>query len=896
MNLPVTAPTANHTFVDWTETDFGLILRENNVEYSLADNYWQAGELKQVQGWILDLSFVLSELPGALEVLVPILIAEDVPFRIIYDQQTATDFVHGYVGIEKIGKMITVFCPTEGHACELAIKLVALTKDLSGPAVLTDRHLGGTVYARYGGFNPVLLQTEKGKKEPHIYAPDGTLVPDTELIPFQLPAGIAWPFERIARVDPPPAKKVLNYVYRPVSVLKEDVRGNVYKGLYLKSLFRVKNCVIKQGKKGMTSDLYGREMHHRLAWQQTLHHNLKNIVPLPEIYDLFIEDGDTYLAMEYINGCSLYEKIKEINTGSVCWQELTIEQRLLILGFVTEIVTVINDLHQEGYVHRDIHPGNFMVDKQNKLYLIDIELAYSVTQAQPTPPFAYGTAGFMSPEQQDIQVPTFKEDIYGIGATMINMFTGFSPVKFEHGDKDRLKANLDLMIGDATLGDLIMQCIDADPAHRPELADILAVLQKHQVALKNGAITHLQKHEVSNNVQKKLTDTINSGLLGLVEEPIIMSNDLWYFKVTKQKNAGVPQMREYTKYPGMRNGMAGVLFVLAKAAKSGLNVAHLRENYLRSKAYLEEYITDDTSDANEGFYDGKAGVGVSLAEGIGAGLLDDNEGNRSLISACFRRPDNMASELTAATGAAGKGLALLYCRKYLDETYWESLITQITGEIIRRQQPSGLWLQSAAKWGKTSSVKASFGEGETGIIWYLLNAYAIAPNEQTLLAVERSLAKLLKKANGTLKGSISVFFDKNNHRGLEGDELSGLLMVLIRAYEILKSNDCRQLVERIFRTLPYGLVHNNFTSWNGLASLGEAYLSAWQVFGDEEWKSRADWLASVYVHLQGQNPKGSAFWMMDESDAPTAGFMTGNSGILHFLIRARSGGKSFYLY
>jgi len=70
-----------------------------------------------------------------------------------------------------------------------------------------------------------------------------------------------------------------------------------------------------------------------------------------------------------------------------------------------------------------------------------------------------------------------------------------------------------------------------------------------------------------------------------------------------------------------------------------------------------------------------------------------------------------------------------------------------------------------------------------------------------------------------------------------------------------------------------------------MAALGELYLEAGRVFKSEEWYTRANLIANVFIHTFLKNQEGSGYWNMEERNAPTADFMVGNSGIIHFLAR-----------
>jgi hypothetical protein len=87
------------------------------------------------------------------------------------------------------------------------------------------------------------------------------------------------------------------------------------------------------------------------------------------------------------------------------------------------------------------------------------------------------------------------------------------------------------------------------------------------------------------------------------------------------------------------------------------------------------------------------------------------------------------------------------------------------------------------------------------------------------------------------------------------------------------------------RNHPTHLYSIDFTQGNGLAGLGEVYLEAAKVFQSGEWQDRADWIAQFLLHHFCQQKDGVCYWMPDGSPFTTAGFMGGNSGIIHFLLR-----------
>jgi hypothetical protein len=80
-----------------------------------------------------------------------------------------------------------------------------------------------------------------------------------------------------------------------------------------------------------------------------------------------------------------------------------------------------------------------------------------------------------------------------------------------------------------------------------------------------------------------------------------------------------------------------------------------------------------------------------------------------------------------------------------------------------------------------------------------------------------------------------------------------------------------------------------------LAGLGEIYLEAFRVFRDESWRDRAAWIASYFTHTGRKSRSGAIYWIVERINTPTADLMTGNAGIIHFLIRFHSNNKIPFL-
>ena len=861
--------------------DYSEILDKYGLSYSRVGFHLQVGEIIGVQGWILHISVVRSEIVALLDLLIPVLISRKVAFKIVKDKDTAKTLLDGDFGASLVGKVISLYPASSEDAIELANVCVMLCTPFKGPGIITDVHLGGNVYTRYGSFNPIMLSDAAGKEDRYIYDAAGNLVPDIYTVPFAMPAGVEWPFGSFASPLPVPRKKIFHEIYKLVSLLKSDSKGDVIKALYLRHYLFVHWCVIKQGRKNMWSDDYGRDITDRLLWQRDLHVKLSGLVPLPKIVDLFVEEGDTHLAMEYIKGVSLYKYITDLNDTCCAWEELPNRKRITIVDFLLTLCEVIGAMHDNGYVHRDVTPVNFMVDKKKKLFLIDIELAYSLTENQPSPPFEFGTYGFMSPEQMLMSQPTIKEDIYGLGATFSTLITGLPPSVFTVGNRDLLRDNLLFFIRDQSMVEMIVACLEHDPADRPDTQYIYKTLLGYRYTL-SESVRNKEEVTADKKIDKnKLRFVIEESITGLVLAPTLIHKDLWQSRLSSADNIPESQRKGFGKSGGLYEGITGVLYFLGKAKRAGFDTESCRMAYDKGWDYIKTTYLNEVGSMPPGLYGGAAGMALALISGMDAGLLPNNEENRLYLQQCLTL-DPVA--LDVKTGAAGQGIVLLQAGQYLDEAILQQSLQKCLTFIYQQQQKEGYWVTIGASETKQSPA-ASLAFGNTGITWFLLEYASRYKDNEALTAAMHSLTVLTKLSDELDRLLTGKGYRQIIDNAQTWDGISGLVLCFLKGFELFRDEKYKHYAERLLSHYPEKLVHENFNQDVGLAGVGELYLEMYRVLKEERWRRRADWIAQSLVHTVKAENGGGYHWIINNAGHPTADFMTGSSGIIHFLIR-----------
>ncbi len=154
-------------------------------------------------------------------------------------------------------------------------------------------------------------------------------------------------------------------------------------------------------------------------------------------HDVACYKGTHYLVLEYIEGRSLAERLAStdgpIPIGAAC-------------GYIVQAAAGLKHAHDKGIAHRDIKPGNILVDKEGVVKILDMGLArfFDVDSDRITRDLdggtVMGTADYVAPEQlMDSATADHRADIYSLGATFYHLVTGRPP--FEGSTTAKLVAH-----------------------------------------------------------------------------------------------------------------------------------------------------------------------------------------------------------------------------------------------------------------------------------------------------------------------------------------------------------------------------------------------------------------------------------------------------------------------
>jgi serine/threonine protein kinase/Tfp pilus assembly protein PilF len=221
------------------------------------------------------------------------------------------------------------------------------------------------------------------------------------------------------------------------------------------------------------------------------------IVPIHEVGE---RDGSCYFSMKFIEGGQLDEVVGRT--------PISIRQAAELIA---KVAHTVHYAHEHGILHRDIKPGNILLDQKGEAHLTDFGLARLVeTESTVTgTKEVLGTPSYMAPEQAvgETRKLTSATDVYGLGAVLYQLLTGHPPfaggttyetIRLLLDTEPRPPRQLNPKM-DRDLSTICLKCLEKDPKRRYSsalaLAEDLEHWLKHEPirAKRSGFFTHTRK-------------------------------------------------------------------------------------------------------------------------------------------------------------------------------------------------------------------------------------------------------------------------------------------------------------------------------------------------------------------------------------------------------------------
>ncbi len=215
-----------------------------------------------------------------------------------------------------------------------------------------------------------------------------------------------------------PPQSLLQQRYVIVGQAGKGGMGAVYQAVDTRDTHR--RVAIKEMSQGHLSDAGLAEATAQFQREATLLGRLSH-PNLPHIYDAFNERGRSYLVMDFIDGKTLLQLLKESG-----FRPLPVAQ---VLGYALQLCDVLAYLHQQHppIIFRDLKPTNVMVTANGHVFLIDFGIARIFKEGQEQDTALLGSPGYAAPEQHGSAQTNPRSDLYSLGATLHCCLTGRDP-------------------------------------------------------------------------------------------------------------------------------------------------------------------------------------------------------------------------------------------------------------------------------------------------------------------------------------------------------------------------------------------------------------------------------------------------------------------------------------
>src|SRR5712671_1956921 len=234
----------------------------------------------------------------------------------------------------------------------------------------------------------------------------------------------------------------------------------------------------------------------------------KNII---RIFDVRDSGGLKFITMEYVEGQDLGSLVE--SRGKLTFTES--------VAIVMQVCSGLACAHAEGVVHRDLKPGNIMVDPQGRVVVMDFGLARADNIGQMTQTGAVmGTYQYMSPEQAKGTKADARSDIFTVGIILYELLTGKTPYSADSALASLLKRTQEPALPAAQinpaiprpLSAIVARCLEREVAKRYQTADDL---RNDLKAFNGGSTVSLSTPRISGKMLGLVASFVLAGLIAV---------------------------------------------------------------------------------------------------------------------------------------------------------------------------------------------------------------------------------------------------------------------------------------------------------------------------------------------------------------------------------------------
>jgi tRNA A-37 threonylcarbamoyl transferase component Bud32 len=332
------------------------------------------------QGWKIHVAACLDNANQLLDTVGDYCLQRRISFKFLRSRDVLLLANAKYAHRGSSGKFITIY-PADEEQLEAVLNELGEALDGSrGPYILSDlRWANGPLHVRYGGFDVRHCLSETGALVLAIEDPNGKLVPDRRETTFRAPAWVTLPAFLEPHLVARNSVKVDSLPYRIERALHFSNAGGLYLGRDVQTDAQV---VLKEARPYAGLDLSGTDAVTRLLREQKIMDRLAGLDAVPATHGSFTLGEHHFLALEFVDTKPLRKAIAEqyplLPHGTN--ERAIAEYTSWALDIQDRIEQAVATVHDRGVVIGDLHPYNILLRPDDRVVLIDFEVAMFVEE------------------------------------------------------------------------------------------------------------------------------------------------------------------------------------------------------------------------------------------------------------------------------------------------------------------------------------------------------------------------------------------------------------------------------------------------------------------------------------------------------------------------------------